>query len=242
MPLVLEDVKLLKQRAVMTYHFVVPDGAFMAVIGGRKSMRSALLHLVAGFESPTSGHVYLRDLALHTLMPSERPLTIIFQESNLFNHLNLFENVSLGLKGTLHLNAIERRKVGDFLTYVGLENLFFKKPNDVSPYIQQKAALARSLLGGKPLLLLDEPFGSLQKDERDAYARLLNEVHHTFQLTTLMVVSDPQEAQVLSSHLAVIGGEKIVSSGPTDTIFYQPHLQSLILAAAVESSKMRMAC
>jgi thiamine transport system ATP-binding protein len=218
MSLVLREVKLSKRSCQLKYNLTVPEGEFLSILGTQKSGRSALLHLIAGFEFASSGEIFFRKVAFQNRAPSERPLTIIFQDGNLFNHLNVFENLALGIKGTLQINKKEADLIKEMIFYVGLEDSFSKTPSELSMFQQQKAAIARSIVTGKSLLLLDEPFKNLTPEERDDLCLLLKMLHKKFNLTTVMVVSDTKEAIITSSLATIIHEGRVFLTGKTKDV------------------------
>src|SRR5690606_16318521 len=135
--------------------------------------KTTLLHAIAGFEQPEAGSLRFAGQDLLPLAPAQRPVSMLFQDHNLFPHLTAAENVALGLKPSLRLDAGERERVAATLAEVNLAELASRRPAELSGGQRQRVALARALLRGKPLMLLDEPFGALDPGlRREMIARV----------------------------------------------------------------------
>jgi thiamine transport system ATP-binding protein len=206
-------------------HFAYPERAFdftlkletgslTAVIGPSGGGKSTLLHLVAGFEKPSAGTIMFNGDDLTSRHPGQRPLTIIFQDNNLFPHLSVRENAALGLSTNLKLSAEQHSQVDAALGQVGLTSLAHKKPGELSGGERQRAAIARALLREKPMLLLDEAFAALGPALRSDMLHLIKELHDRKSLTTLMVTHHPQDAHAIASHVAFVSEGRIKAFGP----------------------------
>ena len=146
MSLILNEVSLRRRTVELLYTLRVPKGECMVIMGMSGAGKSSRLHLIAGFETPQSGTIYFGDLPLKPLDPGERPLSILFQQHNLFDHLFIWNNVALGLRRTLRLSKAEEAVVQNALAHVGLKDCVQKTPRKSSGGEQQRAALARCLL------------------------------------------------------------------------------------------------
>ena len=134
------------------------QGECLAVIGPSGAGKSTLLSLISGFDQPARGRIIVDGQAIDHLRPASRPVTMMFQENNLFNHLTLYENIALGCDPGLKLNQNDRLQIESALAATELSNLANRLPGDVSGGERQRAALARCLCQKRPLLILDEPF------------------------------------------------------------------------------------
>lgn len=165
----------------------------IAVIGASGAGKSTLLNLIAGFELPESGEIWLNGENQTYLEPHQRPVSMLFQENNLFPHLTVEQNIALGLKPGFNLSERERRLVQQAASAVGLDAFLSRKPTALSGGQKQRVALARCLLRDKPILLLDEPFSSLDPELRLEMLDLLDKLCTEKQLTMLMVTHQPNE-------------------------------------------------
>ncbi|SVD51042.1 uncharacterized protein METZ01_LOCUS403896, partial [marine metagenome] len=165
-----------------------------ALIGPSGAGKTTLLSLIAGFERPACGSIVVNSADITLMNPAHRPVTILFQEHNLFAHLSLAQNVGLGRHPGLRLSARDKTMVADAISAVGLLGLEDRLPDLVSGGERQRAALARCLCQDRPVLLLDEPFNSLDPALRQEMRFLVDRLRRERNLTVLLVSHNPQEA------------------------------------------------
>jgi thiamine transport system ATP-binding protein len=202
----------------------VPAGALCAVIGPSGAGKSTLLAAVAGFAPVLSGRVAVDGRDLAGLGPAERPVTLLFQDNNLFAHLTVAQNVGLGLRPALSLTAAERARVEAALAETGLEGMGGRLPEALSGGQRQRAALARALLRDRPALLLDEPFAALGPGLR-LEMLALERTLKARGAAVLMVTHHPEEAR--RADLAAFcglaqGGGLIEGARPSAALFADP--------------------
>jgi thiamine transport system ATP-binding protein len=223
-PLILEliDVRFRYEDMLMQFDLRVAPGERIAVIGPSGSGKTTLLALIAGFELPESGRIRIdgRDMAGQT--PARRPVTSLFQEHNLFPHLSLADNVGLGLDPGLALDAAAHAKVAEALARVGLAGFEARRPGQLSGGERQRAALARSLVRNKPLLLLDEPFAALGPAQRREMLDLVNALARDRGFTVLFVSHQPDDARHAAGRTIFIEAGRILADGPTAELFAVP--------------------
>ncbi|PJG85844.1 thiamine ABC transporter ATP-binding protein [Conservatibacter flavescens] len=165
----------------------------VAIVGPSGAGKSTLLNLIAGFEFADSGDIWLNNEKHTQTAPHLRPVSMLFQENNLFTHLNVQQNIALGLKPNLKLDGAELRQVEEVANAVGLKELLFRLPTELSGGQKQRVALARCLLRDKPILLLDEPFSALDPALRLEMLNLLQQLWLEKQLTVVIVTHQPNE-------------------------------------------------
>lgn len=187
-------------------------GRITAIIGPSGSGKSTLLNLVAGFERPDHGRILIAGQDVTRKHPGERPLSLVFQDNNLFSHLDLFSNIGLGIHPALRLLASERQAVSRALERVGLQGFEKRKPGTLSGGERQRAAFARALVRKRPLLLLDEPFAALDPELRHAMADLLVDLHRESGNTVLMVTHDLAEVERLADEVVCIRDGQILEA------------------------------
>ena len=178
----------------LTANLTVPKGARTALIGPSGAGKSTLLNAIAGFFPPQSGRILWQGQDITAQDPGQRPVTILFQDQNLFPHLTLERNLALGLASDGSLSPDIRARVEEALRRTGLDGLAQRKPAQLSGGQQGRAALARALLRARPLLLLDEPFAALGPALKQDMLALVAEVAAQTGATVLMVTHDPQDA------------------------------------------------
>ncbi|MEM1237630.1 MAG: ATP-binding cassette domain-containing protein [Pseudomonadota bacterium] len=213
--LTLEGLRFERGSFALTANWALEPGARVAVIGPSGGGKSTLLSLVAGFDNPTEGRVLMDGVDQVDAAPGERPMSILFQEGNLFPHLTVEQNVGLGLDTRLKLSAADKSQVRQVLRQVGLVDFERRKPGALSGGQRARTALARVLLRARPLLLLDEAFSALGPALKDEMFGLL-EATIVAETTVLMVTHDPSEAARMDQIIAVDEGVAAApaASGP----------------------------
>lgn len=189
----LDNVFLADDTLPMTFDLQVAAGERIAIVGPSGAGKSTLLNLIAGFVLPTRGEVWLNGENHTRSAPYERPVSMLFQENNLFPHLTVQQNLALGLKTSLKLTALEQDQIERVADAVGLTSFLSRLPNSLSGGQKQRVALARCLLRDKPILLLDEPFSALDPELRLEMLNLIDELCHSKSLTLLLVTHQPSE-------------------------------------------------
>ena len=189
----LDNVFLADDTLPMTFDLQVVAGERIAIVGPSGAGKSTLLNLIAGFVLPTRGEIWLNGENHTQSAPYERPVSMLFQENNLFPHLTVQQNLALGLKTSLKLTALEQDQIEQVADAVGLTSFLFRLPNSLSGGQKQRVALARCLLRDKPILLLDEPFSALDPGLRLEMLNLIDELCHSKNLTLLLVTHQPSE-------------------------------------------------
>lgn len=206
------------ENSPMIYDLTVDRGSCIALIGPSGGGKSTLLNLIAGFVDPVSGDILFEGRSLLSLAPQNRPVTMLFQEHNLFPHLTASENVGLGLHPGLKLDSGQKTQVAEALAHVGLDGLGDRLPAQLSGGQRQRVALARSLVRNKPLLLLDEPFSALDPGRRQQMLALVDQLRQERGLTVLMASHAPDDARSIASQIAYIEEGRIIVSGPPSKI------------------------
>jgi len=189
----LDNVFLADDTLPMTFDLQVAEGERIAIVGPSGAGKSTLLNLIAGFVLPTQGNIWLNGENHTRSAPYERPVSMLFQENNLFPHLTVQQNLALGLKTSLKLTALEQDQIEQVADAVGLTSFLSRLPNSLSGGQKQRVALARCLLRDKPILLLDEPFSALDPELRMDMLNLIDELCHSKNLTLLLVTHQPSE-------------------------------------------------
>ena len=193
----------------------------VAILGPSGGGKSTLLLALAGFISHT-GQIRWQGHDISALSPSERPISMLFQENNLFPHLTIAQNVGLGIRPDLKLTKADRSLVETALKRVGLKDRGQDLPRTLSGGQRQRAALARALLRGKPLLLLDEPFAALGPALRHEMLDLVEEIRAEQQATLLLVTHNPEDAQRIASECVFVDQNKANIPVATDDFLTNP--------------------
>ncbi|HWU62124.1 MAG TPA: ATP-binding cassette domain-containing protein [Ensifer sp.] len=196
----------------------VPAGSFTAVTGPSGSGKSTLFNILAGFETPDMGQVHIGGQDMRSVPPAKRPVSLVFQDNNLFAHLDIFTNVALGISPSLRLDEAERSAVSGALTRVGLSGFEKRMPATLSGGERQRAAFARALVRKRPIMLLDEPFAALDPELRHQMGELLAALHRDEGFTVLMITHDRDEARRLAGRFILVEGGHITGEGTIDRL------------------------
>lgn len=197
-------------------------GERIAIMGPSGAGKSTLLSAVAGFLAPAQGRILWQGADLRAVPPGDRPVTILFQDQNLFPHLTVAQNLGLGLRPDLRLTPAERDRIEAALARVGLTGLGTRRPAQLSGGQASRAALARALLRARPILLLDEPFAALGPALRGEMLDLVREVADETGALVLMVTHDPQDALALGGSTVFVAEGVAGPPIPTDALLANP--------------------
>lgn len=197
-------------------------GSVTALIGASGSGKSTLLAAIAGFLAPAEGRIRLGGRDLTPLAPAARPVSVLFQDQNLFPHLSVERNVGLGIDPALRLDAAQRAARDAALERVGLGGMGGRLPRDLSGGQQSRAALARALVSGRPWLLLDEAFSALGPALRREMLDLLARTAADRGISVVMVTHDPDDARQIAGDTALIAEGRLHAPRPTAELFADP--------------------
>jgi thiamine transport system ATP-binding protein len=215
----LEYVRFSYPDMTMDFDVEVPSGSLTALMGPSGSGKSTILDLIAGFREPDSGRILIGSNDVTTLPPDRRPVSMIFQENNLFGHLDVAKNVGLGRSPSLRLTEKDHADVAHALARTGLAGKERRLPRELSGGERQRVALARALVRDRPVLLMDEPFASLGPALRNEMLDLVLELQAERALTVLFVTHHPDDARHVASRIIFIEAGRIVTAGPASEFF-----------------------
>ena len=218
-PVRLENVAFSYAGAPMLFDADFQASSITAVMGPSGSGKSTLLNLIAGFETPQAGRILIGGSDVTDLPPAERPVSMIFQENNLFAHLDVEKNVGLGRSASLRLSSDDITAVSQALLRTGLGGKEKRLPRELSGGERQRVALARALVRNRPVLLLDEAFGSLGPALRRDMLDLLVGVQAERAMTVLFVTHQPQDAKRVADRIVFVEGGRVTATGPSADFF-----------------------
>ena len=208
MALVFEQIQLRKGDFGLSADFKITAGSRIAVIGPSGAGKSTLFDAVAGFLKPVSGVVSWDGLLLNNLKPGKRPVAMLFQDNNLFPHLNVAQNIGLALSQKRKLTPEQTAQVEIVLSRVGLPAMSSRRLSELSGGQLSRVALARLLLQDRPMWLLDEPFAALGPGLKSEMIDLVEELAADANATVLMITHDPKDAlQFAEKSLLVMDGQ-----------------------------------
>lgn len=185
-------------------------GERIAVLGESGAGKSTLLNLIAGFESGHRGHLRLNGEEHRHTPVAHRPVSMLFQEHNLFEHLTVEQNIGLALAAQLRFSPPLRAQIQQIAEQMGIAELLARRADQLSGGQKQRVALARTLLRDKPILLLDEPFSALDPERRQELQQLVGQLCQTRGLTLLMVTHQFEESRALFDRKLIVQQGRIV--------------------------------
>ena len=200
----------------------VLDGEFFAMLGPSGSGKTTVLRMIAGFETPTSGSVFLGGTDATALPPYRRDVNTVFQDYALFPHMTVAKNIEYGLLVDGVPKAERTRRVGDALEMVRLGEYGRRSPAQLSGGQRQRVALARALVKRPKVLLLDEPLGALDLKLREQMQLELKAIQREVGITFVFVTHDQDEALTLCDRLAVFNNGRIEQLGPARDVYEHP--------------------
>jgi iron(III) transport system ATP-binding protein len=211
-----------KVSAVDQVSLVVEPGEFLTLLGPSGCGKTTTLRMVAGFERPDRGRIYIGEEDVTDLMANQRNIGFVFQNYALFPHLSVFENVAYGLKVKGMLKAEIGKSVGEVLTLVGLKGYERQFPHQLSGGEQQRVALARAVVIQPRVLLFDEPLSNLDAKLRIYMRSEIRRLQKALSITAVYVTHDQEEAMAISDHIAVMSEGKIIQIGTAEELYLRP--------------------
>jgi spermidine/putrescine transport system ATP-binding protein len=200
----------------------IGDGEFFSLLGPSGCGKTTTLRMIAGFEQPTEGQVYIQGQAMAGIPAYRRPVNTVFQSYALFPHMSVEENVSFGLEMKKVPKAERGRRVDEVLELVQLPGMGERRPSQLSGGQQQRVALARALVNRPSVLLLDEPLGALDLKLRKAMQLELKRIQAEVGITFIYVTHDQEEALTMSDRIAVMNEGLVQQVGEPKAIYEHP--------------------
>ena len=210
------------QYAVDDVSLSIYRGELFSLLGPSGCGKTTLLRMLAGFETPTAGRIFIDGADVTDTPPYNRPVNMMFQSYALFPHMTVADNVAFGLKQEKMPRARVRARVAEMLALLRIEDLAGRKPHQISGGQRQRVALARSLAKHPKLLLLDEPLAALDRKLREHTQFELINLQEQIGITFVMVTHDQEEAMTMSGRMAVMEAGRIQQVGTPTTVYEYP--------------------
>ena len=208
--------------AVDQVSFAIPKGSFFSILGPSGCGKTTLLRMLAGFDDPTSGDIFIKGKSMVGVAPNKRPVNMVFQHLALFPNMNVSENIAYGLHRQ-GINKVEiKHKVEQVLARVNLSGSGEKKIAQLSGGQKQRIAIARCLVLNPDVLLLDEPLGALDLKLREHMKVELKKLQQEFETTFVYITHDQSEALVMSDQVAVMNHGQFQQVGDPQQLYFQP--------------------
>ncbi len=208
-----------KSFALDSLDLTIRDGEYFVILGPTGSGKTLLLELLAGFHHPDSGKILINGKDITDLSPEKRNLAFVYQDYSLFPHMTVKKNIEFGLK-MKKLKAPD--KLREISEYLNISHLLERYPLNLSGGEQQRVSLARALVTGPEILMLDEPLSALDPRTQDSAREMLLNVHRKGRLTVLHITHDQTEARIMADKIAVVMDGKLVQVGTPEEIFEKP--------------------
>ena len=208
--------------AVKDTSLEITPGSFVTLLGPSGCGKTTTLRMIAGFESPDEGEIYLGGEAINALTPNKRDTAMVFQSYALLPHYNIFDNVAYGLKLRKLDKAAIKEKVTRILKLVGLEGMEERMTNQLSGGQQQRVALARALVLEPGVLLFDEPLSNLDAKLRVSMRTEIRRIQQEAGITAIYVTHDQSEAMALSDQIIIMEKGVVAQIGTPQEIYYHP--------------------
>ena len=200
----------------------ISEGEFITMLGPSGSGKTTCLMMLAGFETPTNGEIYLDSNPISNIPPHKRGIGMVFQNYALFPHMTVHENLAFPLKVRKILKEEIDKKVDKALSMVSLSGFEKRMPNQLSGGQQQRVAVARALVFDPQVVLMDEPLGALDKNLRESMQYEIKHIHESIGVTVVYVTHDQGEALTMSNRIAVFNDGKVQQLSSPDKLYEEP--------------------
>ena len=209
--------------AIANLNLDIYEKEFFALLGPSGCGKTTMMRMLAGFEEPTDGEIFVSGQEIGHMPPNQRPVNMMFQSYALFPHLSVWDNIAFGLRRDRKSKDEIVARVEEMLKLTRLEKFARRKPHQISGGQRQRVALARSLAKAPKLLLLDEPLGALDKKLREATQFELMDIQESTGTTFVIVTHDQEEAMTVASRIAVMDEGQLVQVDTPDRLYENPN-------------------
>ena len=213
------DGKLL---VVKDLNLDIAEGEFITMLGPSGSGKTTCLMMIAGFETPTNGEIFLDSNPISNIPPHKRGIGMVFQNYALFPHMTVYENLAFPLKVRKMSKEDIDKKVDKALSMVSLSGFENRMPGQLSGGQQQRVAVARALVFDPAVVLMDEPLGALDKNLRESMQYEIKHIHENIGVTVVYVTHDQSEALTMSNRIAVFNDGKVQQLSSPDKLYEEP--------------------
>ena len=211
-----------KVLVVKDLNLDIDEGEFITMLGPSGSGKTTCLMMLAGFETPTNGEIYLDSNPISNIPPHKRGIGMVFQNYALFPHMTVFENLAFPLKVRKMSKDEIDKKVDKALSMVSLSGFENRMPGQLSGGQQQRVAVARALVFDPSVVLMDEPLGALDKNLRESMQYEIKHIHESIGVTVVYVTHDQSEALTMSNRIAVFNDGKVQQLSSPDKLYEEP--------------------
>ena len=225
-------------RVINNFNIDIKDGEFIVLVGPSGCGKSTLLRMVSGLESIDQGEIFLDSKLINNLIPSKREIAMVFQSYALYPHMNVFENMSFGLKMEKISKSEINQKVNHAATTLQIEDLLERKPKQLSGGQRQRVAIGRAITRNPKVFLFDEPLSNLDAALRSEMRVEISKLHKKLNSNIIYVTHDQIEAMTLADRIVVLNKGNIEQFGTPSEIYYDPN--NIFVAEFIGSPKMNI--
>ena len=211
-----------KVLVVKDLNLDIAEGEFITMLGPSGSGKTTCLMMLAGFETPTNGEIYLEGNPISNIPPHKRGIGMVFQNYALFPHMTVYENLAFPLRVRKFSKDETDKKVEKALSMVSLSGFGNRMPAQLSGGQQQRVAVARALVFDPAVVLMDEPLGALDKNLRESMQYEIKHIHESIGVTVVYVTHDQSEALTMSNRIAVFNDGKVQQLSSPDKLYEEP--------------------
>ena len=225
-------------KVINNFNIKINDGEFIVLVGPSGCGKSTLLRMISGLESVDKGEIHLNNKIINNLIPSKRGIAMVFQSYALYPHMNVYENMSFGLKTEkLEKNEIDK-KVKDAAKTLQIEDLLERKPRQLSGGQRQRVAIGRAITRNPKLFLFDEPLSNLDAALRSEMRVEISKLHKQLNTNMIYVTHDQIEAMTLADKIVILNNGNVEQVGTPDEIYNNPN--NIFVAEFIGVPKMNI--
>ena len=225
-------------KVINEFNIKITDGEFIVLVGPSGCGKSTLLRMISGLETVDKGEIFLNNNLINNLIPSKRGIAMVFQSYALYPHMNVYENMSFGLKmEKLSKNDIEK-KVNEAAKTLQIQDLLNRKPKELSGGQRQRVAIGRAITRNPKLFLFDEPLSNLDAALRSEMRVEISKLHKKMNSNIIYVTHDQVEAMTLADRIVILNNGNIEQFGTPNEIYADPN--NVFVAEFIGSPKMNI--
>ena len=225
-------------RVINNFNIKINDGEFVVLVGPSGCGKSTLLRMISGLEFVDKGEIYLDKKLINNLIPSKRGIAMVFQSYALYPHMNVFENMSFGLKMEKISQDKINNKVNEAAKTLQIENLLKRKPRELSGGQRQRVAIGRAITREPKLFLFDEPLSNLDAALRSEMRVEISKLHKKLNTNMIYVTHDQVEAMTLADKIVILNNGNMEQFGTPNEIYHDPN--NIFVAEFIGTPKMNI--
>jgi sn-glycerol 3-phosphate transport system ATP-binding protein len=211
-----------KDKIIKSLSLGVKKGEFLVIVGPSGCGKSTLLRMIAGLEDINDGTIKIEDKVINNIPPANRDIAMVFQNYALYPHMNVYKNLSYGLKNRKISKAVIEQKVQEISSLLQIEDLLFRKPSELSGGQRQRVAMGRAIIREPKVFLFDEPLSNLDAKLRHQMRLEIQKLHKKLKITSVYVTHDQVEAMTLADRIVVMNKGSIEQVGTPEEIYDNP--------------------